>query len=119
MAELLICCCVVIILLQILTNGEDIELDDLLGVPQLVATAAFVLLGALVVVRILHLPPEVGHYPGIGMLGIGLAGLLLVLFPERMPDVIRGGTMMTAFWGNVGWMMILLSLTVVTLLRVS
>ncbi len=119
MGELLICGCVVIILLQILTNGEDIELDDLLGVPQLVAVAAFVLLGSLVVVRIIHLPPEVSHYPGIGMLGIGLSGLLLVLFPQRMPDVLRGGTLMTAFWGNVGWLMILLSLTVVMLLRVG
>lgn len=53
------------------------------------------------------------------MLGIGLAGLLLVLFPERTPDVLRGGTMMTVFWGNVGWLMILLSFTVVMLLRVS
>lgn len=119
MAELMICCVVVIILLQILSNGEGIELDDLLGVPQLAALAAFLLLALAVAVRATHLPPGVGHYPAIGMLGIGLGGLLLVLFPERMPDVVRGGTMMTAFWGMFGWLLMLLSIGVVLLLRIT
>jgi hypothetical protein len=119
MAELIICCVVVAITLQILSNGDGIELDDLLGGPQLAALLAFLLLSIVVAIRAAHLPPGVNHYPAIGMLGIGLSGLLLVLFPERMPDVVRGGTMMTAFWGVFGWLLILLSIGVVVLLRIS
>jgi len=119
MTELIICGGVVVIVLQVLSNGDAIELDEVLGVPQLAAVGAFLLLVIIIIVRASHLPPGPGHYPATGMLGPGVSGLLLALFPERMPDVVRGGTMMTAFWAIFGWLLILLSIGVVLLLQIS
>jgi hypothetical protein len=110
MADLLIGAVLVLLLMRVLSNGEPIELDDLLGIPQLIA---IVLIAILVV--ILFFRTDAGRVPTVGMLGIAVAGTMMVLFPERMPDTTRGGTLMTAFWSLFGWLMIGLAYAVVLL----
>lgn len=114
MAELLIGALLLMLLLRVLSEGESVELDDLLGIPQLAALAAVALLvGMIAVLGQGHHGAEGTHYPALGMMGLAAAGLLLVLFPERMPDTTRGGTLMTAFWSLFGWLMIGLAYLVV------
>ena len=115
MAELLIGAVLVVLLARVLA-GDTVELDDLLGIPELAALVALAaLIGAIAVVA--QRSPDGGgaHYPALGMMGIAAAGTLLVLFPERMPDTTRGGTPMTALWSIFGWLLIALAYAVVYL----
>ncbi|GAC1625901.1 MAG: hypothetical protein NVS9B10_13370 [Nevskia sp.] len=109
MAELLFGAVLVLLLLRLLSQGEPIEFEDLLGIPQLIALALVALLLVLVFTRSATVPPR-------GMAGIATAGLIMVLFPERMPDTARGGTLMTAFWSLFGWLMIGLAYAAVLIL---
>lgn len=111
MAELLIGVVLLLLLLRVLGNGEAVELEDVLGIPQVLAT---LLLAALMAILFLERSTaEAGRPPALAMLGIAASGLLMILFPERMPDTTRGGTLMTAFWSLFGWLMIGLACAVV------
>ena len=98
----------VLLLLRMLSHGEAVELDDLLGLPQMVALTLVAIL-----LLILWLTAGPGRTPALGMLAIAAAGLMTILFPERMPDTTRGGTLMTAFWSVFGWLLIALAYAVV------
>lgn len=102
MAELLVGTMLIVVLVRVLAEGDGVELDDLLGPAPLAATAALLVLVLVLALR--SSPAEEGalHRPLI-LLGSAACGWLLVLFPERMPDTVRGGTMMTAFWSYFGW----------------
>jgi hypothetical protein len=112
-AELLICALLIWLALQVFGQGETLELEELLGLPQLGALAGLAALTGLIWWRSrAYHAAGAGHFPAIGMLGIGACGVLLVLFPTRMPDVVRGGTAMTAFWVVIGWVLLGLALVV-------
>jgi hypothetical protein len=113
MAELLICAVLIWMVVQVVGQGEPVELEELLGLPQLAALAGLILLAALAYWRSRGFHAAgAGHFPAIGMLGIGACGTLLILFPTRIPNVLRGGTLMTAFWGVFGWLLLGLALVV-------
>ena len=110
MTDLVICALLIMLLLRVISEGEPIELDDLLAPPALLALAAFLGLAVLTGLRARAYHLAGGqHFPALGMLGLGACGVLLILFPSRMPDVVRGGTPMTAFWGLFGWLLLALA----------
>lgn len=109
MANLLIAAVLVLLLLRVLGEGESIELEDLAANSQLAALAAF--LGLLVFACVK------GGAGALTMSGLASCGVLIALFPERMPDGVRGGasqsTYMTAFWAAIGWALIVLAYLVI------
>src|SRR5882757_5682963 len=114
MTDFIVCGLLVYVLIRIFGEGDSIELEDVLGIPQLAALGAFLAVAVLTGLRVrAYAGAGNGHFPALGMLGMGACGVLLVLFPERMPDTVRGGTLMTAFWGIVGWLLLALSAAVV------
>lgn len=112
MAELLVGVVLVGLLVRVLSEGEPVELDDLIGLPQFAALAAFLGIIAGILIRSRQVA-EGGHYSALAMLGLAATGVLLVLFPERMPDTRRGGTLMTTFWMICGWLLIAVAAGVV------
>jgi hypothetical protein len=93
----------ILLAVRVFGHGEPVELDDLLGIPQLLALVAVIGLFVMVVFR-----TPAGD-AALAMIGLAANGLMLVLFPERMPDTTRGGTLMTAFWGGFGGALIALA----------
>lgn len=113
MADALFGAVLLILLLRALSNGPPIELDDLVGLPQLIALS----LVAILLVVIFAGRGAAGAAQAVATMALlAVGGLILILFPERMPDTTRGGTLMTAFWSVFGWLMLAVAWTVVLLL---
>jgi len=102
MAELLVGAMLIVVLVRVLAEGDGVELDDLLSPAPLAATAALAVLILVMALRTAPIEEGALRRP-LTLLGSAACGWLLVLFPERMPDTVRGGTMMTAFWSYFGW----------------
>jgi hypothetical protein len=107
-AELFVGAVLVTLLVRVLGEGDSIELDDVLGVPQLAATLALLGLGAYIGISALRQHGAEEHQPvaALALFGVAASGWLLILFPERMPDTLRGGMLMTAFWFYFGWLLL-------------
>lgn len=101
MVEAMLGAVLLMLVVRALSNGPAIEFEDLVGWPQLIA---FVLV-ALLLLYVLAGPADSPARHGLsGMLLLAVGGLILILFPERMPDTARGGTLLTAFWSLFGWL---------------